>query len=349
MSKLFVLLCCALIASSYAQRTKSKDLETNIESHKNAPVFNRQLHQESKPESMNFESKGDNNAKHSFYFKVEKTDAGLLIKYKVQMNDTRAHENTRIMFHKVFTFMPNDLTVPMYTNETMENVVNLRKTDFANLVCQTLEHQTCYISTKNQKMTLQVDFSNVPFKKQFNNTEHQVFPTDIKITVLFNFTVPTNHSIGLITRFKTESPHLHEKEHELYENNKEVETGNLTYFSYETLALNQDNATSINVDMTNVDTDFGETESSDDEEEDDDDEHPTNKFTVFTFSSDNTMTQVIWDPVVGATSTFTGVDLTQQSTSGSSSSGFPNWAIGVIVGSVCAIVLVAGAIYKYRK
>ncbi len=346
MSKFILFAFCALIASSYA-RVKSTDLEHNIESHKDAPVFNRRLQLESNRESMNFESKGNNNDKQSFYFKVETTDAGLLVKYKVQMNDTRSHENTRIMFHKVFTFMPNDLTAPMYTNETMENVINLRKTDFTDLVCQTLEHQTCRISTKNKAMTLQVDFSNVPFKKQFNNTEHQVFPTDIKMTVLFNFTVPTNHSIGLVTRFKTESPHIHEKEHELYVNNKEVETGNLTYFSYETLALNQDNTSSVNVDMNEIDTNLGATDSNDEDDEDDD--HSTNKFTVFTFSSDNTMTQVLWDPVVGATSTFTGVDLTSSSSSNTSSNNFPNWAIGVIVGCVCAIVLVGGIVYKCRK
>jgi hypothetical protein len=225
MSKLILFVFFALIASSYA-RVKTSELESKIESHKNEKVFNRRINVDTNPRYMNFESKSDNNAKHSFYFKVEATAAGLLTKYKVHMNDTQKHENTRIMFHKVFTFLPTNSTNPVYTNEPMENVINLRKEDFTNLVCVTnSDHQTCRISTKSNTMTLQVDFSNVPFKKEFNNTNHQVFPTDVKITVLFNFTVPENHSIGLVTRFKTESPHLHEEDHKLYLDNKEVETG----------------------------------------------------------------------------------------------------------------------------
>ncbi len=364
---------------------KSDSYETNIEDATTKPIFQRKISQLVSPKTVEVDSENENveHSRRRFKFNLKTTPHGVMLKYKTELDDLNEHEVTHVMFQKMFTYQPISLFSTVYSNETMENIVTLSEDIFNPIICTaTVDYKSCNLTSKDGKFSMIVDYSATPFQKQSLVIIKHIFSTDIKVTLIFNVDVPHTRRFGIITTFKTATnSEVESKPDKVYSTDDTVTTGNYTYFSFETVALTELEEI-INVTMTktslphlltsnilyenysnediyaehgedNVTGGLGGEYNSDNEEDDDDDD--TNEFetfTIFTFSSNGNLTKIIWDPTLGASSAFTGVDLTQQTTTtSSSSSNFPAYGIALIVIG-CSLLLfsvVGVALYKHTK
>ncbi len=345
---------------------KSRDIETNIEDATNNLIFQRKLTESKSPESLEFESENEHeeHSRRKFKFSLKTTPHGVMLKFRSDMEDINTKEVTFVMFQKMFTF--EALYNNSYVNETMENVITFSRDIFNPMICTTnTDYKTCNLTTSDGKFCILVDYSATPYQKTSLVITKQMFSTDIKVTLIFNQEVPFNHKIGLITTFKTEIPHEVESEDDkLYTTDKSVTIGNYSYFSFETIALTELEEI-VNVTMTKTtlqhlvnknvfdnnyesqviyqkDADDFNPDDIDDIDNDDDDDEKE-KFTIFTFSSHGNLTKIIWDPTIGASTAFTGVDLTQsqQTTNTDSSSNFPVYGIVLLAVGCSLLVFVA--------
>ena len=190
-----------------------------------------------------------------------------------------------------------------------ESLYEFKETDFDDMNCFNLTyHSSCVLSTKDSFLTVRADFNTLMYNKTFNNRTQRYFPTDIKVTVMFNtslYNFNHNDSFVLVSKIKTDNKH--------YFNNKETSEnednfhGNLTYMSFENYALGDDQIEYPVMMLENTDmrrrSESDETESEDDERE-----------FYFNFNVNNNTNTLTWDPTFGATSSFADFsDLTPSS------------------------------------
>lgn len=198
----------------------------------------------------------------------------------------------------------------------------------------------CSVHYFNHSLAIDIVFSNTSFQYLGD----LVFSTDVKMA--FNFT--TNGEppvlVGKIDRggdgsneseLELELELEHEAEHEdrLYTDNYHLDVTNLSYISFEDHAFEQDN-TRIRVNVHTM-------------------EHG---FVNITFNAPTDLTgYVFWDPVMGATSEFTGVALTVNNVNADADADADaddnetrDLAIGLSIGIVVTLAMIGVVVYWYR-
>lgn len=294
------LLLFTLFALSNAKLERFNDLELddkleklNEKKNNEYGFFNRKLDTIKNRTHFEFTSMESNRLfKKNVGFKFHYSDGGIELNFNANKNSS---EYTRLVFKKI-----------MYNDETL---YEFAKTEFDDMNCVSLsEHKTCVLSTKDSFLEVRADFNTQIYTKTFNNRTQRYFPTDIKVTVMFNtslYNFNQNDSFVLVSKIKTDNKH--------YFNNKETSEnednfhGNLTYMSFENYALGDDQIEYPVMMLENTDM-----RRHSDLSEDDDDEREY----YFNFNFTNTTNTLTWDPTFGATSAFADAsDLTPSSAS----------------------------------
>ena len=370
------LICAVLFVTAYAdtKNFKSQEYETNINKAETKTVFQRKLTETKTNYSLGFNSHNENsgyNNRH-FTFNMKPTAYGILLKYQTDVTDLNKKEITHVMFQKLFEFKP--MFNKSYVNETMENQMILSNDKFNKINCTSdsdTNHRTCTLKTLDNTFEIIVEYSSTPFQKQSFVITKTVFSTDIKVTLIFNKESRPSYNLGLITSFKTDTrDEVEQEDHKLYTTDKVVNTGNYTYFSFESIAITELEKI-VDVTMTkssisklrdkniifqnysddDVYDETNDSDNSDNSNNSDDQTEKSETFTIFSFSTGENFTKIIWDPVVGASTAFTGIDLTQtQSASSSSSNNFPVYGIVLIaIGSVFIVFGIIGFTARHKS
>ncbi len=334
MSRFFLLIVAflAFTTASKSERYRNNKVHKELEKSLNNNNYNRNIDEEFDYNSLSLKSNSDKD-KNTISFVIKPLPYGLVLTYKSKINnslESEESEKTSVIFKRLFTFVPEQTNNTNYNNETKYNIIELNNNNFGHLTCVTQNmYKTCNISTLNNVFSINIDYSSQVFQKGIK----YVFPTDVKVTVIINMPfIPTNHIIGLVTSFKTNygNPEIHDDE--VYIDDKRVSTGNLTYFSFETIAINKENET-INVTMSNMSRD-NHLDIHDDNDDENNNEYED--FRIFTFTSNSNLSYILWDPMIGS--------ITSSNSQTSTSSNFLSGGqiAGIVVGSVFGILIITG-------
>ncbi len=345
---LALILLSALLVSTFASATESEtDTRSQLsklyqrnnqhrQENQNKRVFNRHLaHTHNKTHfEMHSDEDSNNPMKNTMGFRFQKTSSGVHLHYSV-VKDTNQTEHVRMTFRKLLS---NGTLLSKFGEE-----------DFNDLVCtQVLNYNSCLLSTKNGMFGVNVDYNSVPFTKVFGNHTHQVYPTDIKVTVLLNNTM-TNfpelltqsgpQNCTLVVHFNSDNDNYFSNFDS--DNFTDFTSGNLTYTTFEKYSLDQNNM-SQPVYFNPAPTQLFDEEFTNNHE---DEEHElTNRHEVhFTFESNGV---VRWDPTFGGTESFTGVSGTSLDTNTSTSNN--NLYFIALLGLV-VVVLVVVVVVRVKK
>ncbi len=357
MNKSFALiLLSALLVSTFASASESKtDTRSQLSKlyqrnnqhsqeneNQNKRVFNRQVtHNHNKTHfEMHSDEDSNNPMKNTMGFRFQKTSSGIHLHYSV-VKDTNQTEHVRMTFRKLLS---NGTLLSKFGEE-----------DFNDLVCtQVLNYNSCLLSTKNGMFGVNVDYNSVPFTKVFGNHTHQVYPTDIKVTVLINNTMTNfpelltqsgSQNCTLVVHFNSDNDNYFSNFDS--DNFTDFTSGNLTYTTFEKYSLDQNNVSQpvyFNPAPTQLfDEEF--TNNDEDEDEDEDEEHELiNRHEVhFTFESNGI---IRWDPTIGGTESFTGASGSSLTTGTNTTNN--NLYFIALLGLV-VIVLVVVVVVRVKK
>jgi hypothetical protein len=341
MSRLLVLLSALLSFSSvcYADGYRDNTIRDRLKGALNNTLYTRRIREHIDHNSISYTSVSERD-NHGCSFVLKPLPYGLVMTFRTQNNNTNEREKTSVVFKRLFSFVPQSSTNTNYTNGTKYNLIQLNSNTIGDINCVAYStYKTCNISTLDNSFWVSVDYASEVFQKGVK----YVFPTDVKVTVGINMpSIPSNHVVGLVTSFKTGNGRLEERDDELYTDDKRVVTGSLTYFSFETYATDN-NGDIVDVGMNTVTR--NSTDETDDDDNSDDNSNTYEWFKVFTFSSTTGISYILWDPMIGATTT---TNNGQTSTSSSALSG--GQIAGIVVGSVLgALVIVAVAVVFAKR
>ncbi len=308
---------------------KNKENREDFDTQK---IFDRKLNQRHNRTSFEFESLEDlqDRQNNKIGFKFQKTGEGIEVNFNAVKMATQT-EYVRMVFRKL-----------VYNNV----VTRLGDLQYNYMTCTQNNFSTCVIQSNNNLFGVQVDYNTQVFTKQFGNYTKKVYPTSVKITALLNtqsFNFNTNDNITLVVRFKSDNHkyfnHTERDVNELYS------SGSYSYVNFEEYALDQDENTLLVVISTEpietYDDDFEQDEH--DHRRDDNESEEANRELHFVFSVNDQTNQIVWDPSIGVTETFTS------SSSSSSSSNDNLKYLGFISLGVVFIVLAGIVIYRKRS
>jgi hypothetical protein len=340
MLRLFVLLVTVLSFSSVCIADVYRDNRVNdrLKGSLNNTLYNHRIREKIDQDSLSFSSVSERE-NHGVSFVLKPLPYGLVMTFRAEKNNTGEREKSTIVFKRLFSFVPQSSAITKYTTQSKLNVVQLNSNTIGDISCFTYStYKSCNISTLDNSFWVSLDYASRVFQKGIK----YVFPTDVKVTVGINMpSIPSNHVIGLVTSFKTRNGRLETSDDELYTEDKRVSTGNLTYFSFETFAT--DNTGSL-IDV-GMDTVQHNNIGDNSEEDDNGDEHSNDYegFKVFTFSSLNGLSYILWDPMIGT--------ITSSNTGTSSSTGALSGAqiAGIIVGSAMGALVIAVVAVLFAK
>ncbi len=297
-------------------------------------LFNRKLNQRHNRTSFEFESLENlqDRQNNKIGFKFQKTGEGIEVNFNAVKMATQT-EYVRMVFRKL-----------VYNND----VTRLGDMTYNDMTCTTQNNfSTCVIQSNNNLFGVKVDYGTQVFTKQFGNYTKKVYPTSVKITAILdtqNFNFNTNDNITLVVRFKSDNrKYFNETEkdvNELYSN------GSYSYVNFEEYALDQDENTLI----VNISTEPSQVYDDDFEEDhdhrrDDNESEEANRELHFIFNVNQNTNQIVWDPSIGVTESFTS----SSSTSSSSSSNDNLKYLGFIALGVVFIVGVGFIVYRKRN
>ena len=308
----FCLLFFTLIALSSARLEKLDDIDLDktvnqkINDKNGYNFFNRKLDTIKNKTHFEFVSKeSENMNKKNIGFKFMVNGDGVELNFNANKN---VSEYTRIVFKKI-----------LYNGTEL---YDFKDNLFNDMTCfNSSSYKSCFLSMKDSFMTIRADFNTELYFKSFNNKTKRYFPTDIKVTVIFNTTMHSfgnNDSFVLVSRMKTDNKNYFNNSYK--QENEDNFYGNLTYMSFETYAVD-DNQNEFSVKM------IKDNILRRDVEDNEDDEREFN----FLFNLDNMTNILTWDPTFGATTSFAD-------TSDLSASSATSFTVNIFLLSVIFII-----------
>lgn len=327
-----------------ARRSRSDDIEDRLRSVSTNSVFDRDLSYELDDSRLKVRSLSDDN-ETELEFGLKADDDYLKLEYSV--NKSRNDSASGSVFELRFYGMNVSGTMHYLRSDSLSRFGCTNSSAFTR--CNAIYHDGLF--------DFQVDFSGQPFTLNGD----LILSTEFKITVTVNAsTLPLNSPCSLITRFSV---------------NDDDDDDTVSSATTSTPASTASTAS------TPASTSTPSTTSTDDESADDDRLKPDDlyedslmlnvskniffSFDDFVTSDDGVsalmvkldddrmtfhfnMSQFVWDPVVGATSSFTGVVI--PSSSATTKDRVPGWGVALIViGGVMILAVVLFLIYQAKN
>lgn len=335
------LIICTLLTISSADKYRNNKVRDLLKNSVNNTLYNRKMKEHVDDSSLSFSSVSEKE-KHGVSFTLKPLPYGLVMTFRIEKNNTNEREKISVVFKRLFSFVPQSSVITNYTIQPKLNIVELNDDTIGDINCfQYSTYKSCNISTLDNKFCVSIDYASQVFQKGIK----YIFPTDVKVTIIINMpSIPSNHVVGLVTSFKTDNSDLETHDDELYNEDKRVSTSSNTYFTFETFAMD------INDNLINVGMDtIHHNNSGDDSEDDDNSDENSNdyeEYKVFTFHALNGLSYILWDPMIGA---ITSTNTPSSESSSSSSILSDTQMIGVIVGSVLGVLLIASLTVVFSK